>query len=103
MKTRDRAIVAIGTALLVIVVAFALVAPGPSDAPRAMPGAVDLSASKLDEATALLQRLVDERQGRGRRAAVARVGQVAYLQAVSSQDLESRTPMTDRSLSASTR
>ncbi len=103
MKTRDCAIVAIGTALSVIVVAFALVASRASGAerdplPRATPGAVDLSANKLDEATALLQRLVDERKVAGAVAAVARRGKLAYLQAVGWQDVESRTPMTDRSL-----
>ena len=106
MKTRDCATFAIGTALSVIIVAFALVSPRASGAsaaerdplPRATPGAVDLSASKLDEATALLQRLVDERKVAGAVAAVARRGKLAYLQAVGWQDVASRTPMTDRSL-----
>ena len=100
MKTRDCAIVAIGTALSVIAVALPFV---PSAAerdplPRAAPGAVDLSASKLDEATGLLQRFVDERKVAGAVAAVARRGRLAYLRAVGWQDLEGRTPMTDRSL-----
>ena len=100
MKTSARAISAIGPALAVVVIALGLVpaAAEHDPLPRVAPGTVGLSAAKLDEATALLQRLVDERRVAGAVGAVARRGKLAYLKAVGWQDLESRTPMTDHSL-----
>jgi CubicO group peptidase (beta-lactamase class C family) len=66
--------------------------------PRARPDAAGLSAARLRDATDLLNRYVSEQRIAGAVAAVARRGQVAYLEAVGVQDLEMRTPMTERSL-----
>jgi CubicO group peptidase (beta-lactamase class C family) len=69
-----------------------------AQAPRVEPGDVGIEAARLAEATALLRQLVDEGAIAGAVAAVARHGRLAYLQAVGVQDLESRAPMTPRSL-----
>ena len=66
--------------------------------PRATPESVGLNAAKLQEATDLMNRFVAEKRIAGAVAAVARRGKLAYLQAVGVQDLESRAPMTDRSM-----
>ena len=67
-------------------------------ATRATPEAVGLSSARLREATALLNRQVAEQKIAGAVAAVARRGQVAYLETVGVQDLQTRAPMTERSL-----
>jgi len=66
--------------------------------PRARPDAVGLSAARLRDATDLLNRYVSEHRIARAVAAVARRGQLAYLEAVGVQDLETRAPMTERSL-----
>jgi CubicO group peptidase (beta-lactamase class C family) len=66
--------------------------------PAAAPNAVGLDAARLHEATDLLNRYVAERKIAGAVAAVARQGRVAYMQAVGVQDIETRSPMTERSL-----
>jgi CubicO group peptidase (beta-lactamase class C family) len=66
--------------------------------PRATPESAGLRVSKLAEATALLNQYVADRKIAGAVAAVARKGNLVYLEAVGLQDLASRTPMTDRSL-----
>ena len=66
--------------------------------PRATPESVGLSAAKLQEATDLLNRFVAEKKIAGAVAAVARRGKLVYLQAAGVQDLESRAPMTERSM-----
>src|SRR5882672_1058375 len=90
----SRLIVFLATAPAVMVLAAA----GPDPLPRARPQDVGLSATSLDEATALLARVVKEEKIAGAVAGVARHGKLAYLQAVGSQDLATRAPMTDRSL-----
>jgi len=65
---------------------------------RVAPASVGLAPAMLDEATALLKRVVDEKKIAGAVAAVARKGKLAYLEAVGVQDLETRAPMTERSL-----
>ena len=65
---------------------------------RVTPEAAGLSAARLREATALLNRYVAERRIAGAVAAVARRGQVRYLETVGVQDLQTRAPMTERSL-----
>jgi CubicO group peptidase (beta-lactamase class C family) len=69
-----------------------------SDVPRAAPASVGLSRAKLEEATTLLQQFVADRKVAGAVAAVARQGKVAYFETIGVQDLESRTPMSARSL-----
>ena len=66
--------------------------------PRASPEAAGLSPARLREATDLLNRYVAEQRIAGAVAAVARRGQVGYLEAVGVQDLQTRAPMTERSL-----
>ena len=66
--------------------------------PRVTPANAGLDPAVLGEATALLTQLVADRKIAGAVAAVARRGQIGYLQAVGVQDLSTRTPMTERSL-----
>ena len=65
---------------------------------RAAPESVGLAATKLAEATELLTRYVAEQKIAGAVAGVARRGKIAYLEAVGLQDVETRTPMTERSV-----
>ena len=62
------------------------------------PASIGLDSARLAEATALLRTLVAEGAVAGAVAGVARRDQVAYLEAVGVQDLNARTPMTERSL-----
>jgi len=66
--------------------------------PRAVPESVGLDAGRLKEASQLLNQFVAEKKIAGAVASVARRGRVAYIDAVGFQDLESRAPMTERSL-----
>ena len=66
--------------------------------PRATPQAVGLNAAKLDEATRLMKALVAEKKIAGAVAAVARHGKLAYLESAGVQNLETGSPMTERSL-----
>jgi CubicO group peptidase (beta-lactamase class C family) len=66
--------------------------------PPASPESVGLDADRLKEASALLNQFVADGKIAGAVAAVARRGRMAYLDAVGFQNLESRTPMTERSL-----
>ena len=65
---------------------------------RVAPETIGLAPAALNEATALLEQFVADRQVAGAVAAVARHGQIGYLRAVGMQDLVTRTPMTERSL-----
>ena len=88
--------------LRLVVVAVAGVAVleqgGSAQMARVDPGIVGLDSARLGEATALLQQLVDQRTIAGAVAAFARHGRLAYLEAVGVQDLETRAPMTERTL-----
>jgi CubicO group peptidase (beta-lactamase class C family) len=66
--------------------------------PRVNPETVGLSSARLNEATDLLNRYVGEHRIAGAVAAVARHGRLGYVQAVGFQDLQTRAPMTERSL-----
>jgi CubicO group peptidase (beta-lactamase class C family) len=85
-----------------VAIAASIISVQPRDSaeplPRATPASVGLAPAVLDEATALLQRSVAGKQMAGAVAAVARHGKVAYLEPVGVQDLETRAPMTERSL-----
>src|SRR5437868_2865140 len=59
---------------------------------------VGLSSAMLQQATGLLNAEVGAQHLAGAVAAVARHGQLAYLQPVGVQDLATGAPMTDRSL-----
>ena len=65
---------------------------------RVAPESVGLHSPKLAEATTLLKQFVAQNTVAGAVAAVARHGKVAYLEAVGVQDLETRAPMTERSV-----
>ena len=81
-----------------VCMATVLVVAQPAPLPTASPESVGLDSNRLKEASALLNRFVADRKIAGAVAAVARKGKVAYLEAVGVQDLESRAPMTERSL-----
>jgi CubicO group peptidase (beta-lactamase class C family) len=66
--------------------------------PRVAPAAVGLDQAKLDDATRLLAQFVAEQKIAGAVAAVARRGRLAYFETVGVQDLESKTPISDRSI-----
>lgn len=96
MRRRPRAS---GPAALVALLAALLVVPAArQQTTRVSPEAAGLSTARLREATELLNRYVAEQRIAGAVAAVARRGQVGYLQAVGVQDLQTRAPMTERSL-----
>jgi CubicO group peptidase (beta-lactamase class C family) len=80
------------------IAALATTGSGAEPFPRGTPESVGLNAAKLEEATALLNRHVAEQKVAGAVAAVARRGKLVYLEAAGLQTIESRTPMTDRSL-----
>lgn len=65
---------------------------------RATPEAVGMSTELLQSATAVLRQSVADRRIAGAVAAVARHGKLVYLEPVGLQSLESRAPMTERSL-----
>lgn len=62
------------------------------------PGAGGFSADRLREATTLLEQFVADGKIAGAVAGVSRTGRLAYLEAVGVQDLETRAPMTERSM-----
>ncbi len=65
---------------------------------RVAPAEVGLSQEGLTRVTHLLNRFVDEGKIAGAVAGVARRGQLAYLESVGYQNLQTRTPMTETSL-----
>ena len=65
---------------------------------RADPQSVGLNATKLAEATGLLEQFVADQKIAGAVAAVARKGKLAYIESAGVQDLATRAPMTERSL-----
>jgi CubicO group peptidase (beta-lactamase class C family) len=86
------------TAIVLTMCAAVIITAQPAALPRAAPESVGLDPNRLNEATALLNQFVLDRTIAGAVAAVARDGKVAYLEAVGFQNLESRSPMTERSL-----
>ena len=88
---------------LLTLLAIAVQTPGPSlrppeGLPRADPESVGLSSSELRNATSLLRQFVADQKIAGAIAAVARKERVAYFETVGVQDLETRAPMTARSV-----
>lgn len=65
---------------------------------RATPESVGLSADRLQAVTALLRQFVADRKIAGGVAAIVRRGKVVYLEPVGLQRLETKAPMTERSL-----
>lgn len=74
------------------------VAGGQQPVPRATPETVGMSSERLQQATAILRQYVADRKIVGAVAAVARRGKLVYLEPVGLQSLETRVPMTERSL-----
>jgi CubicO group peptidase (beta-lactamase class C family) len=66
--------------------------------PRVNPDIAGLSSAHLNEAGDLLNRYVSEHRIAGAVAGVARHGRLGYVQSVGFQDLQTRAPMTERSL-----
>jgi CubicO group peptidase (beta-lactamase class C family)/ketosteroid isomerase-like protein len=66
--------------------------------PRATPESVGLAPARLRQATDMLNQFVTEGKIAGAVGGVARKGQLVYLEAAGLQDLETRAPMTPRSL-----
>ena len=87
-------------ALSVLSLAVCLAAAGAASqqTARVDPEAAGLSSAPLREATELLNRYVAEQRIAGAVAAIARRGRLAYLEAVGVQDLQTRVPMSERSL-----
>ena len=83
--------------LLSVCLLVATLAPW-AQTPRISPEAAGPSPVRLREATDFLNRYVAEQRIAGAVAAVARRGRVGYLEAVGVQDLQTRAPMTERSL-----
>lgn len=65
---------------------------------RATPDSVGLSAERLNLATAVMRQAVADRKIAGAVALVARHGKIAYLEPVGLQNVEGRSPMTERSI-----
>ncbi len=66
--------------------------------PRVPPAEVGLSEDGLERVTELMEAFVRDGKIAGAVSGVARGGRLAYLEAVGTQDLETRAPMTDASL-----
>jgi CubicO group peptidase (beta-lactamase class C family) len=86
----------LASAVLLTLAMATLIASPPL--PRATPESVGLDATRLNAATGLLTQYVSDRKIAGAVAAVARHGKIAYLEPVGVQDLQTRAPMTERSL-----
>ena len=99
-RTRSSRVLGRVLSVMLCVAAVALVrgADVPPVMTRATPESVGLAASALGDATSLLNRFVQERKVAGAAAAVARHGKIAYIEAAGVQDLETRAPMSERSI-----
>ena len=73
-------------------------AAGADALPRAAPESVGFAPDRLRLATEMLSKFVADGKIAGAVAGVARKGKLAYLEAAGFQDLETRAPMTPRSL-----
>jgi CubicO group peptidase (beta-lactamase class C family) len=91
----------LAAAIAVLAVATATNVAGRGQPPPlqiAAPESIGLAPATLTEATALLRQYVADGKIAGAVAAVARKGSVGYLEAVGVQDLQTRSPMTSRTL-----
>ena len=71
---------------------------GPQATPRATADAVGMSTQHLQNATAVLRQAVADRKIAGAVGLVARQGKIVYFEPVGLQSIESRAPMTERSI-----
>lgn len=90
-------LVRIGLVLLSFWVALAP-AQAQEPLPRVPPGDAGLDSERLNEVTRLVEEFVEAGTIAGAVVGVARHGQLAYLEAVGAQDLESGAPMTERTV-----
>lgn len=84
--------------LWVVVLSLAGLEGAPPPMARATPETVGMSTERLQLVTALLRQFVADHKIAGAVAAVARRGKIIYLEPVGLQSLETRAPMTERSL-----
>jgi len=85
-------------ALVALVGFLAMTVAAWQQTPGVNPEAAGLSTVRLRQATDLLNRYVAKQRIAGAVAAVARRGHVGYFEAVGVQDVQTRAPMTARSL-----
>ncbi|MFN2444768.1 MAG: serine hydrolase domain-containing protein [Vicinamibacterales bacterium] len=83
---------------VLVVVVLVLPAAAQSPVRRATPESIGLAPAALRDASALLRQFAAEEKIAGAVAAVSRKGRVGYLEAVGVQDLQSRVPMSERTL-----
>jgi CubicO group peptidase (beta-lactamase class C family) len=86
------------SALALVLVASAAVSGLSDPLPRVTPSSVGVRPDGLADATAVLQRFVDQKKTAGAVAMLARRGRIAYAAAVGYQNLDTRAPMTDRTI-----
>jgi CubicO group peptidase (beta-lactamase class C family) len=97
-RVRGLAIAAIAIVLLMASNRAQTPAASADALPRATPESVGLAPARLRLATEMLAKFVADGKIAGAVGGVARKGKLAYLEAAGFQDLESRAPMTPRSL-----
>ena len=85
-------------ALTSVATVFAALSVAARQPAHVSPETAGLSPAPLREATDLLKRYVAEQRIAGAVAAVARGGRIGYFETVGMQDLQTRTPMSARSL-----
>jgi CubicO group peptidase (beta-lactamase class C family) len=84
---------------LIVLLALGVAIQSPTaQSARAKPEEVGLDSRVLAQSTDLLKQFVTEGKIAGAVAAVSRKGRVAHLEAIGVQDLETRAPMTERTL-----
>src|SRR6478736_3881405 len=98
MRTSPQSRTTFTAALVATVAMAALHGSGAAPMLRATPEAVGMSSERLQMATAVLRQAVADRRLAGGVAAVARHGKLVYLEPFGLQSLESKTPMSERSL-----
>ena len=84
--------------VLVTLAVAAGTAASPQDGARVTPESAGLSSARLNDATMLLRQFVADGKIAGAVAGVARHGKLVYLEAVGVQDLDTKAPMTARSV-----
>ena len=84
--------------VLLLTAARAQTPPAADALPRAAPASLGFAPERLRLATEMLSKFVADGKIAGAVGGVARKGKLAYLEAAGFQDLETRAPMTPRSL-----
>src|SRR5215218_10037048 len=98
MRTNSKFVKAFSALVTVALALISLRAFGAPPMPRATPETVGMSTERLQQATAVLRQFVADRRIAGGVAAIARHGKLVYLEPFGLQNIESRAPMTGRSL-----